>query len=238
MVQGFINSAMKYSFLVNPEQLTDGEFDAWTTDTNLTSWTEDGVAASRVISKESTEKHSGNYAAKIVNTASDGTTDVGIYQDVASLEAGDYIASVWCKFSSKTAGYVLLEAYNTTDGAVLASALVQTESPWQELNVRFTLAATKTVRIKCYLMDETAGTVYLDLVSLKIFSSTNFDATKHAIIRSCATDYSAYLSILYDVDQFPTIETVETTLNGLWVSWATALCLLSDPRLVDYLKSL
>lgn len=70
------------------------------------------------------------------------------------------------------------------------------------------------------------------------FTSLTFDATKHAIIRSCATDYSAYLSILYDVATFSTIENVETTLNGLWVSWATALCLLSDPRLVEYLKSL
>ena len=238
MVEGFIDSAMKYTFRAHPEQLTDGEFDAWTTDTNLTNWIEDGVAATRVISKEATEKYSGSYATKIVATASDGVADVGVYQDVAGLAAGDYEASVWCKFSARSAGYVLLEAYNQTDGAVLASALVRTECPWQEVSARFTLAATKTVRIKCYLMDETTGTVYLDFASLKIFSSTNFDATKHAIIRSCATDYAAYLSILYDVAQFSTIEDVETTLNGLWVSWATALCLLSDPRLVDYLKSL
>ena len=74
--------------------------------------------------------------------------------------------------------------------------------------------------------------------AMKYSFLTTFDATKHAIIRSCATDYAAYLSILYDVAQFSTIEDVETTLNGLWVSWATALCLLSDPRLVEYLKSL
>ena len=74
--------------------------------------------------------------------------------------------------------------------------------------------------------------------AMKYSFLTSFNATKHAIIRSCATDYAAYLSILYDVAQFSTIEDVETTLNGLWVSWATALCLLSDPRLVDYLKSI
>ena len=229
---------MKYSFRANPEKLTDAELDTWTTATNLTNWTEDGVAATRVISREATEKHSGNYAAKIVNTASDGTTDVGIYQDVASLAAGDYEASVWCKFSARTAGYILLEAYNQTDGAILASALVKTVCPWQELNVRFTLAGTKTVRVKCYLIDETDGTVYLDLTSLKIFSSTNFDATKHASIRACATDMAAYDCLKYNPSSLPTMESAEMTANMLLDAIHDALVSLSDPQTVAYLKSL
>lgn len=236
--EGVIDGVMTDSFRVHPEKLIDGELDVWTTSTNLTNWAESGVAATRVITQEATEKHSGNYAAKIVATASVGLLDVGIYQDVAGLTAGDYEASVWCKFSARTAGYILLEAYNVTDGAVLASALVKTVCPWQELNVRFTLAGTKTVRVKCYLMDETTGTVYLDMASLKVFSSTNFDATHHSLIRSAATDLSAYYCISFNPGSHPTLFDAELIANMLFNSAERSLSFLSDPRVVTYLKSL
>lgn len=78
---------------------------------------------------------------------------------------------------------------------------------------------------------------FIDAVMKDSFLLT-FDAAKHGIIRSCATDYATFLSILYDVSQFATIDDLEATLNPLWTSWATACCVLSDPRVVTYLKTL
>lgn len=65
-----------------------------------------------------------------------------------------------------------------------------------------------------------------------------FDSDKHGIIRDCATNYAAYLCIIYDPAQFPFLETAEFDINVLWNSVSNFLTQLSDPRFVSYLKSL
>ncbi len=66
----------------------------------------------------------------------------------------------------------------------------------------------------------------------------SFDATKHAIIRSCATDLAAYNCLKFNPSSFPTMETAEMIANLLWNSVQSTLALLAEPRIVDYLKSL
>lgn len=65
-----------------------------------------------------------------------------------------------------------------------------------------------------------------------------FDADKHGIIRNCATDYAAYLCVTYDPSEFPTMETAEMVANLLWNSVQALLTMLSDARVVEYLKGL
>jgi hypothetical protein len=67
---------------------------------------------------------------------------------------------------------------------------------------------------------------------------SGFDATKHALIRSCATDLAAYDCLKFDPSNFPTMETAEMVANLLWNSIQSALAQLADPRIVTYLKSL
>lgn len=68
---------------------------------------------------------------------------------------------------------------------------------------------------------------------------STFDATKHQILRGCATDIAAYYSIIYDPGgSFLTLADAELTANLLWNSSKRSLEILSDPRTVQYLKSL
>jgi len=143
------------------DHLDDEDFVTWTTDTNLTNWTEDGVSAGvRDIDKETTEVYTGLYSVKLTATANDGT-DFGIYQD-HSTGSGTWFLTVWTKISSRTAGKIKLDAWNQTDGVSLGSAETTTTGSWIQLKVYFTLTATKTVRVKMYFEDETAGTAYID----------------------------------------------------------------------------
>jgi len=65
-----------------------------------------------------------------------------------------------------------------------------------------------------------------------------FDSEKHGIIRDCATNYAAYLCIIYDPSEFPSMETAEMVANLLWNAVQNALNMLSDSRFVEYLASL
>ena len=65
-----------------------------------------------------------------------------------------------------------------------------------------------------------------------------FDSSKHGIIRDCATNYAAYLCIIYDPSEFPSMETAEMVANLLWNAVQNALNMLSDSRFVEYLASL
>jgi len=65
-----------------------------------------------------------------------------------------------------------------------------------------------------------------------------FDADKHGIIRDCATNYAAYLCIIYDPTEFASMETAEMVANLLWNATQNALTMLSDSRFVEYLASL
>lgn len=89
-------------------------------------------------------------------------------------------------------------------------------------------------------INQVEGTIDLIMKATARGSSSDFtfDADKHGTIRNCATAYATYLCILYDVSEFATIDDLEATLNSLWTVWATACCLLGDPRHIEYLKSL
>ena len=66
-----------------------------------------------------------------------------------------------------------------------------------------------------------------------------FDATKHAILRSCATDIAALKAVTYDPGTtFLSLDDAKTTTEILTASAERNLKLLSDPRTVAYLKSL
>jgi len=75
--------------------------------------------------------------------------------------------------------------------------------------------------------------------TMKDSLKASFDATKHAIIRSCATDLAAFSCIIYDPGvSFLTLADAEMVANLLWNSAERILSQLSDPRVVTYLKSL
>jgi len=66
-----------------------------------------------------------------------------------------------------------------------------------------------------------------------------FDSLKHGLVRQCSTDLAAFLSIIYDPEgAFTTLLNAELTANLLWNSTARSLSLLSDPRIVTYMKGL
>ena len=75
-------------------------------------------------------------------------------------------------------------------------------------------------------------------VTMRNSFKTSFDAIKCAIIRQCCTDLAAFLCITYDPSSFLSLADAEFSINLLWNSAERSLSLLSDPRTIDYLKSL
>jgi hypothetical protein len=67
---------------------------------------------------------------------------------------------------------------------------------------------------------------------------TIFTATKHDLIRACATDLAALQVLTYDPTVHPTIEAAAMTADLLLASTKDALIMLSNPRNVKYWKSL
>ena len=65
-----------------------------------------------------------------------------------------------------------------------------------------------------------------------------FNATKHSLIRSCATDLAAYYCISFNPGTFTTLTEAELIMNMLWNSAERTLAQLSDNRIVQYLEAL
>ena len=65
-----------------------------------------------------------------------------------------------------------------------------------------------------------------------------FDATKHAILRSAASDIAAMSCIRFNPSEFPSAEEAEITANLLQENIQLVFYMLGDPRVVQYLKSL
>ena len=65
-----------------------------------------------------------------------------------------------------------------------------------------------------------------------------FSSTKHSILRSCASDIAAKSCVHFDPGAYPSLEAAEMVVNMLQDSIQLAFYILSDPRTVEYLKSL
>lgn len=75
--------------------------------------------------------------------------------------------------------------------------------------------------------------------TMKTSLIATFDATKHTLLRSAATDLATLATITYDPGTaFLELEDAEATIKLLTAAADRALALLSDPRTVAYLKSL
>jgi hypothetical protein len=81
------------------------------------------------------------------------------------------------------------------------------------------------------------GEGIIDAIMLCTFKDI-FDEEKHGIIRQCATDLAAYLTLTYDPAQFAMLETAEMTANMLWNSADRSLFILSRKRVVESLRNL
>jgi len=75
-------------------------------------------------------------------------------------------------------------------------------------------------------------------VLMKTSFISTFDATKHAILRSVASDMAAFSCVTYNPEEIPSIEAADMTANMLWNSIESQLEILRDPGAVRYLSSL
>lgn len=152
------------------ELLTDGSFETWTSAMDLTNWTEDGDSgtATRSVDREGTVVYNGTYALKLSEVSNDGTTDLGVYQDVTVVAQTSYVLQGLIRFTTRTAGYVKIEAYDQTGSVIIAQhAQYNAYDEWQHFRmVLRTPASCVTLRLKIYLMDGTTETVYFDMFSL------------------------------------------------------------------------
>lgn len=64
-----------------------------------------------------------------------------------------------------------------------------------------------------------------------------FDASKHGIIQSCATDIAAFECIMYDGASFTSPSAQSAAANLTWYSAERMLTILEDSRTVQYLKA-
>lgn len=153
------------------ELVTDGGLENWTTDTNLTSWTESEASAGvRDITKESTEKHGGNFATKLEATLSDGTS-FNIDQPVNLVTRNKYYELTgWSYFASRTEGVMYLLLYNEPDDIVcnINSSTIEGAYTFHAAVGMPTVDGAGVNRVYAYIASETTtGIVYFDDISLK-----------------------------------------------------------------------
>lgn len=75
--------------------------------------------------------------------------------------------------------------------------------------------------------------------TMKTSLIATFDATKHAILQSCATNIAAEKAITYDPGtEFLSLDDAKETARILDTAINRTLTILSDPRTPTYLKSL
>ena len=153
------------------ELLTDGLFETWASATNLTNWTEDGDSgtATRSVDQESTTIRSGTYSLKLSTSSNDGSTDLGVYQDITTTAATEYVFQGHIFYHTYGAGIARLEAYDQSNGATIAKMQFQkATSNWVPFRFNFvTPSGCTSVRIKIYLDDGTTDTLYIDDCSVQ-----------------------------------------------------------------------
>lgn len=112
--------------------------------------------------------------------------------------------------------------------------------------VTYTTAAIVKKRIKDISADLTDGDIDTNIYHaeaiidglIKDSFLAIFDATKHGIIQSCATDLAAFECIMYDGAAFTSPSAQSAAANLTWYSAERMLTILENPRTVQYLKSL
>lgn len=77
----------------------------------------------------------------------------------------------------------------------------------------------------------------IDAVMQTSFIS-NFDSSKHGLIRDTATAIAAFLCLMYNVSEFPSTSQASLVADLLWAEFDRNLAILQDKRIIKYLQSL
>src|SRR5450759_3029634 len=173
------------------ELLTDGGLETWTNSTTLTNWTNDSASTGvRDITQESTQKQAGSYSVKLAAT-SNPSTNFGIYQNITTVNNQQYQVNFYQYYSSRTAGTLKIEAWDNTNSVSLGSQSITTAGTALSFtSFRFTSTNTTNVKIKIYLNSETAGTAYIDDLSVKQSSNILTDSSTSSLTNT-GTIYGA-----------------------------------------------
>jgi hypothetical protein len=136
-------------------------------ETDLAGWNTSGSAAGVVLTREP-GGHSGEWAAKLTNTATTaGTCTLNDAPNaVATTAPGSYAATLWVR--SATPGQILrlrLREYAKSGGALLGSHSTPLEltTSWQQVKVTYTPAApgASTLDLNAYVSGAPPGTCFL-----------------------------------------------------------------------------
>jgi len=156
------------------EVLTDGGLENWTTDTNLTSWTEYPLGAS-TVNREASTIHGGTYACRLDVDGSD--SHVCIYQDFSIPVSTPCVLQFWyktigagtlCWLLSDTAITEALQIDGTWSGATSAKTLPTTGGAWSLFSITFiSHSSFTTLRLELRRSSAPSLSLYFDDISLK-----------------------------------------------------------------------
>lgn len=104
--------------LIGPNLFADGELDDWTTDTDLTSWTET-IEGSSTITKESVDVQSGNFSCEMYVDASNSLARITQALATAIDTGSAYRLSAWYK-NEVAARYLKWNLKNSTNNVSLS----------------------------------------------------------------------------------------------------------------------
>ena len=77
----------------------------------------------------------------------------------------------------------------------------------------------------------------IDCVMRESFTTT-FNEAKHGLIRQAATCLAAFMCLTYDPEQFSSTSSAALAADLLWAEADRALAILSDQKVVTYLRGL
>lgn len=160
----------------------NGGFEYFNTSTDAFEWSED-LGSFGTASQDTTTKHSGSSALKIVRTGAGFTR---ITQDFTSNPNQVHTATIWVKHSAPVGAYC--EIYNLEGGSLVGDSYVPTRlvessnTNWYKQEFTFTTNSAGTFRL--YLRLHGSGTVWYDDVEirpekpLELFAES-FESTVH-----------------------------------------------------------
>ena len=143
--------------------LTDGGMEAWTTDTNLTNWTETGDG----VLRDSSIKHSGSYSAKDAALAQPSGT---IYQDISwnnLYRLRTFTFTAWAYSTYHVTNWVKISIDDGV-GSTQSDKINSANSTWQQGTVTRKLDANAT-RLRLiieYSVADSDKNIYIDDAAL------------------------------------------------------------------------
>ena len=209
-----ISNSINLHRVTGENLLTDGSFEEWDDEHNLTHWAE-SASGSSTVNKESTDVVDGDYAVRL---DVDGNNSWCAVMQSVGLTPGIYRFSIWGKITGGAYKLILQDTTNTlcwnwNDQAWTTVAVAKnlTNTDWEQCDTIFIVTQPITLSIQlARSIGASSQSIYFDNAKLeKIGVIEHYDARGKLDVTADSTDIK-----IYAIDSQ---NSKQAELRGVWV---------------------